>query len=227
MEYNIIDGWKTVPHDICLKSAKKQGNGKIEDYQDWELQTAMSYCAKLRTAVDVGAHVGITAYAMSKSFEQVHAFEINPAMYDCLQQNLAWKKVDNVTTYPVGLGREEELVEIVTTNKSFGTHVKPLSRGKGDIQVMPLDFYNLRDVDFIKIDAEGYEPFVAMGGLETIKRCTPIILYESKDHPERYGYKAYSIREILAPLGYRMIRRVGRGEKNAIIGYRPGLAPDA
>lgn len=226
MNYVEIDGWKTVPHDICLKSAKKQGNGKIEDYQDWELQCSMSYCSKLRVAIDVGAHVGITAYNLSRSFEHVHAFEINPSIYDCLQKNLAWKKVDNVTTYPVGVGREEELVDIVTTNKSFGTHVKPNSRNQGQCRVMPLDHYNFQNVDFIKIDAEGYEPFVAMGGLKTIERCKPIILYESKDHPERYGYSATSIREILAPLGYRMIQRVGRGEKNAIIGYRPGTAPD-
>ena len=47
-----------------------------------------------------------------------------------------------------------------------------------------------------------------------------------KDHPQRYGLHADSIRQILAPLGYRMIRKVGRGEKNAIIGYRPGIAID-
>ena len=91
---------------------------------------------------------------------------------------------------------------------------------------MPLDFYNLENVDFIKIDAEGYEPFVAQGGYKTIERCKPIILYECKDHPVRYGLHADSIRSILAPLGYRMIRKIGRGEKNAIIGHRPGIAID-
>jgi len=224
--YKNIDGWLTTSHDICLKSAKKQGGGKIEEYQNWELNCAMSYCASLRVAVDVGAHVGITAYQMSRSFEHVHAFEINPPIYDCLQKNLANKKVLNVTTYPVGLGREEETVQVNTTNKSFGTHVRPNSRGTGECTVKPLDSYNLRDVDFIKIDAEGYEPFVAMGGIDTIERCKPIILYERKDHPARYGYTKESIREVLMPLGYRLIRKVGQGEKNAILGYRPGMAPD-
>ncbi len=224
--YNEIDGWRTVSGDICLKSAKKQGVGKIEDYQNLELQIAMSYCEKLRVAIDVGAHVGITSYQMSKTFEHIHAFEINPKIYQCLVHNLAHKKVTNVTTYPVGVGRKEETVDIVTTNKSFGTHVKPNSQDKGSIAIKPLDFFNFRDVDFIKIDAEGYEPFVAIGGLETIERCKPIILYERKQHPRRYGYTEESIREILMSLGYRMIRKVGRGEKNAIIGYRPRMAPD-
>ena len=222
--YNEIDGWRTIQNDICLKSAKKQGNGDINNYQNIELMTAMSYCAKWRTAVDVGAHVGITAYQMSRSFEHVHAFEINPKIYECMNYNLKQRNVTNVTTYPVGLGARKESVTIKTTNKSFSTHINPSQR-EGNTPVMPLDFYNLTDVDFIKIDAEGYEPFVAQGGIKTIERCQPIILYECKDHPQRYGFHADSIRQILAPLGYRMIRKIGRGEKNNI-GYRPGIAID-
>ena len=77
MSYVELDGWRTIPQDICLKSAKKQGNGKIEEYQNWELQTAISHCAKLRIAVDIGAHVGITSFRLSQSFEHVHAYEVN------------------------------------------------------------------------------------------------------------------------------------------------------
>ena len=65
--YQELDGWQTVKGDICLKSAKKQGNGKIEEYQNWELQTAISHCAKLRIAVDIGAHVGITSFRLSRN----------------------------------------------------------------------------------------------------------------------------------------------------------------
>ena len=33
MKYITLDGWQTIKDDICLKSAKKQGMGKIEEYQ--------------------------------------------------------------------------------------------------------------------------------------------------------------------------------------------------
>ena len=69
--YQELDGWQTVKGDICLKSAKKQGMGQIEEYQNLELQTAISHCAHLRVAVDIGAHVGITAFRLSQSFEFV------------------------------------------------------------------------------------------------------------------------------------------------------------
>lgn len=225
MNYIELDGWQTIKDDICLKSAKKQGMGKIEEYQNIELQTAISHCAKLRIAVDIGAHVGITAFRLSQSFEFVHAFEINTNLLPCLHHNLNMKGVHNCTTHPVGIGDVEKDVDIKTTNKSFGTHVDP-DKKTGKYKIKPLDSFEIQNVDFIKIDAEGYEPLVIKGALKTIEKYKPIILYERKDHPERYGYKRDSIRDILMPLGYRMIRKLGKGEKNAVLGHRPGISPD-
>ena len=225
MSYTELDGWITLKNDICLKSAKKQGNGQIEEYQNLELQTAISHCAKLRIAVDIGAHVGITAFRLSQSFEHVHAFELDTNLLPCIQQNLATKKVYNVTTHPVGLGEIEKSVSIKTTNKSFGTHVDP-TKEDGKFKIKTLDSFNLQNVDFIKIDAEGYEPLVAKGAVNTIERCKPIILYERKEHPTRYGYQRDSIRDVLMDMGYRMVRKLGKGEKNAVLAYRPGMSPD-
>ena len=114
MNYITLDGWQTIKDDICLKSAKKQGMGKIEEYQNIELQTAISHCAKLRIAVDIGAHVGITAFRLSQSFEHVHAFEVNTNLLPCLHHNLNMKGVHNCTTHPVGIGDVEKDVDIKT-----------------------------------------------------------------------------------------------------------------
>ena len=40
--YQELDGWQTIKGDICLKSAKKQGMGQIEEYQNLELQDEKS-----------------------------------------------------------------------------------------------------------------------------------------------------------------------------------------
>ena len=152
--YQELDGWQTIKGDICLKSAKKQGMGQIEEYQNLELQTAISHCAQLRVAVDIGAHVGITAFRLSQSFEFVHAFEVNTNLFPCLQKNLDWKKCHNVTTHPVGIGEKEKEVDIKATNKSFSTHIDPDAK-KGKYKIKTLDSFNLQFVDFIKIDAEG------------------------------------------------------------------------
>ena len=83
------------------------------------------------------------------------------------------------------------------------------SKKDGKFKIKTLDSFNLQYVDFIKIDAEGYEPLVAKGAMNTIERCKPIILYERKEHPKRYGYQRDSIRDVLMDIGYRMDRKLG------------------
>lgn len=212
-----LDGWITRNSDISLKSAKKQSYGNIERYQRQELLEAIRYCKSFRTAIDIGAHVGIMSYQLSQQFQQVHAFEVDTEMYDCLNQNLRNRKVDNVQTYDVGIGDKDADVDIIRTNKSFSTHIRPNS--KGDYKIKPLDSFNFQNVDFIKIDAEGFEPLIAQGALNTIIKNKPIILYERKDHGQRYGYQNRDdFLKILEPHGYKMLAKLGRGLKNAVIG---------
>ena len=55
MNYIELDGWQTIKDDICLKRAQETGHGKNRRISNIELQTAISHCAKLRIAVDIGA----------------------------------------------------------------------------------------------------------------------------------------------------------------------------
>lgn len=214
-QYSNIDGWLSLPHDIAIKAAHKQGEGLVDNYQKEQLDDSLKYVKNFRVAIDIGAHIGIMSYNLSKRFEQVHAYEIQPDVYHCLIENLKSKNISNVTTYNVGIGDKNEKVDLnFEERKTFSTHVKPNSTGQ--YQVMPLDAYNLDNVDFIKIDAEGYEPLIALGAIETIKKSKPPILFERKQHPERYGYQRDSIIEILKPYGYKILKEFGR--KNALIG---------
>ena len=214
-QYKNIDGWISLANDIAIKSAQKQGNGLIDDYQKDQLDDSLKFVKQFRTAIDIGAHIGIMSYNLSKQFEQVYAFEIQPDVYSCLLTNLKTKNISNVLTHNVGIGDKQEKVDLnFEERKTFSTHVKPNSTG--DYQIMPLDAYKLNTVDFIKIDAEGYEPLIALGAIETIKKTKPPILFERKQHPERYGYQRDSIIEILKPYGYKILKEFGR--KNALIG---------
>jgi len=216
MQHYNIDGWISLEGDIALKSAHKQGNGNVNNYQKDQLDESLRYVKNFRTAIDIGAHIGIMSYNMSPKFKTIHAFEIQPNVYSCLTENLKTKNINNVTTYNVGLGETSKLVDLnFTERKTFSTHITPNSKD-GTHQIRSLDSYNFEDIDFIKIDAEGYEPLIALGALETIKKTKPTILFERKQHPERYGYKRDSIVEILQPYGYRIIKEFGR--KNALLG---------
>tara|TARA_B100000780_G_scaffold131907_1_gene92519 strand:+ start:219 stop:875 length:657 start_codon:yes stop_codon:yes gene_type:complete len=213
--YREYHGWITLDYDISVKSAKRQSAGNIDDYQLDELNGALSFCKNFRTAIDIGAHIGMISNQLSKRFETVESFEIDTDVFECLKQNMQ-SKCTNVNIYNFGIGDNERSVDLRKTAKTFSTHV--VHDSVGNYKIKSLDQLNFENIDFIKIDAEGFEPLIANGALATIEKHKPIILYERKQHPQRYGYERDSFLEILKPLGYTMLRKLGRGEKNAVIG---------
>jgi hypothetical protein len=57
-----------------------------------------------------------------------------------------------------------------------------------DVEVVVLDDYKFTDVDFIKVDCEGYELFVLKGAEKTILENKPTIVVEQKTgNGQRYG----------------------------------------
>lgn len=187
-------------------------NGEIVDgkgtYQIKKLRTALSYCRAFRTAVDVGAHVGMWTMQLAKRFEMVHAFEPVAAHRACFERNLGFsgenddpQDSQDIELYPCALGDHEGTVSIVTEPTSSGD-----SRvgGDGDIPLRTLDSLELTDVDFIKLDCEGYELFALKGGEQTIRRDLPTIIVEQKPgRGQRFGLPERGAVEWLETLGYR------------------------
>tara|TARA_B100000780_G_scaffold131906_1_gene92514 strand:- start:103 stop:759 length:657 start_codon:yes stop_codon:yes gene_type:complete len=213
--YRNYHSWITLKYDISVKAAYRQTGGNIDDYQLDELNGALAYCKSFNTAIDIGAHIGMISNQLSKRFKSVESFEIDTDVFECLKQNMQ-NKTSNVNIHNFGIGDSERDVDLRKTAKTFSTHV--IHNSVGDYKIKSLDQLNFDNVDFIKIDAEGFEPLIANGALATIKKHKPIILYERKQHPKRYGYEQDSFLEILKPFGYTMLRKLGRGEKNAVIG---------
>lgn len=219
MEHDVIQGWTIIKDDKTLiRALKRTSSPLLESYQRQQIETAMDLCENYRTGIDIGANYGLMCQHMSRRFQQVHAFEIEPKVYKCLEMNMAKFNLDNVKTYAHGIGEIEQNVSLNYNAKksTFSTHVTPGS--DGDIPVKPLDSLELTDVDFIKIDAEGYEPLIIKGGIKLITTHRPVILYECKGHEARYGHSKDTVLEILSPLGYQSIAYAGG--KNKIIGVK-------
>lgn len=221
IETDMLQEWCVLKNDNTLKRAIEKSKLKnIKDYQKDQLDVAFKYCKKFRTAIDIGANYGIMSFNISKIFSKVHAFEIVPQINYCLQENIKNLHMDNVTSYDCGLGDEQKTVSINFNNTStFSTHVTTdETSNEQSVEVKKLDAFEFDDVDFIKIDTEGYEPFVIMGGLETIIKCKPVILYERKGHEKRYGMEKNSVLDILSKYGYEELENIG--SKNALIGVK-------
>ena len=72
----------------------------------------------------------------------------------------------------------------------------------GRVDVIPLDSFNLSDVDLIQLDVEGYEWHALMGAEWTVKHNRPVIQLELRDFTQKYGHSMLDVREILSRWNY-------------------------
>jgi FkbM family methyltransferase len=173
-------------------------------YQPQHIQAALARCERRRIAVDAGAHVGMWSYYLARAFEHVHAFEPAALMCHCFEQNVEAK---NVVLHPVALGNRSGRAKSELVADNTGASFVSES-AEGDVPLRRLDEYRLEDVDFVKVDVEGYERFVLEGARETLLRCRPLVLIEQKPFSERYGVAQYDALEYLQSLGAVLVDRV-------------------
>lgn len=206
------DGETHLTHWMTKSGEIVDGKGT---YQIKKLRRAVAHCKRLRTAVDVGAHVGMWTMQLAKKFSQVHSFEPVAAHRDCFVRNIDMPGpydqtnderggYTNVTLHRCALGEIEGKVNIYTAPSSSGDSYVDNAAHQGDIPLCRLDTFDLSNVDFIKLDCEGYEYFALRGGEETIKRDKPVIIVEQKPgKAQKFGLSEQGAVEYLRGLGYR------------------------
>jgi|TARA_R110002074_G_scaffold366676_1_gene540641 FkbM family methyltransferase len=147
-------------------------------YQLEEYKKAMRKTVNRRTALDLGANLGVMSYRMVSDFEHVHAFE--PLFYDHLKLNVS---ANNFTVHPFAVGDIEKSVTMrIGHHHCGGSNIidddYPDSIHYRNVKVITIDSYKFENVDFIKIDVEKYEFNVLMGASNTIKKNRPVMLVE-------------------------------------------------
>jgi FkbM family methyltransferase len=184
---------KCPPHD--RKTLRQIAKGV--PYQGNRLTAALPFCRSRRLAIDVGAHIGLWSVQLADQFARVVAFEPNLESFDALVENTMNK---GVSAFRFALGDQHGFVSMAASG--LGAHIDQV--GLGDVEgaavLTTLDTVNLIDVDFIKIDVEGFETFVLRGGEQTIRRDRPVIVLEQK-YESRYGLEERAAVRLLQSWG--------------------------
>lgn len=178
-------------------------------FQIDHLDAALRHCTQFRTAVDGGAHVGTWSAAMGKRFARVLAFEPAHDTFVCLSENL--HDVANVDLYCVALGAVRCSGRVMDDPTRPGnTGARHLNvAAPGETEILPLDGFELPDLDFLKLDVEGYELHALQGAAETLQRCAPVVLIECKRFkPPRFGVDEEAAGTWLKGAGYREATRM-------------------
>ncbi len=168
------------------------------------------------TVIVAGACTGITTvpFARNKSQRKVIAYEPLPLNFSTLNQVIAHFRLDNVKTYPIGLGNKKEqreiIVPVVNGLKKHGmAHIQDKSImefNEGETLSIELDKLDSRPeinqtkIEALKIVAENFEFQIFEGAKEIIKNNRPLIYCELWPNENRsrvleliesYNYKIY------------------------------------
>lgn len=182
--------------------------------RDHELQAFIRRrLSKGNTFVDVGANVGVYSAFASKlvgKMGRVLAIEAHPITYRYLTDNLARNEFDNVEAVNCAAGDLPGQLRIAMTERNAGeTHI---ATGIEDGVVVPVERlddllpkHGIDQVDYLKIDVEGFELPVLRGACEVISSSSAIVVQTElvNAHARRYGYEISAVVALLTRLGLR------------------------
>ncbi|CDR35227.1 FkbM family methyltransferase [Criblamydia sequanensis] len=191
----------------------------LELYGEWyqsELDFLKKFIPKGASCLDIGANIGTHTLFFADAVGEngvVIAFEPQRLIFQLLLANIAINNVLNVFACQMALGDVMGRVKLVPVNyltpgNFGGVSVEKREEGLNffnSVEEVPIDHLNLKKVDLIKIDVEGYETRVLEGGKKTIEKLRPLLYVEN--HIEKYSKGViekiqsfdYDVYEHLAP----------------------------
>lgn len=177
----------------------------------------------IQVVVDVGARAD-TDYMRLKPHIELHAFEPHPEFF--LELKEAMGERENVYLNDYGLGDEEGDFPYNDGVQGFVGGEAPVSEGARMLTVKTLDWYiqekGITRIDFLKIDVEGYDFKVLLGGKKALK-MTKYLQYEHWDDKEQF-HKLLEKDFDMEYVGYRNVlcmskKLVPKKTRSALSGY--------
>src|SRR5215471_4698110 len=192
----VIEGDQTAKH-VC--------DSRRLDVWAEALEKLRPYIPVGGTVIDVGAYIGdhtATFLNMVGDTGKVIAFEPNPVAFECLRRNLGHHA--NLVKMQCALGHCHQWVSLVLDSGDLSAcRVVGDDKGKVTMTTMDTITQTLTRLDFLKIDAEGYEPLILNAAKLTLTRFRPAILIEMNPFMlGKYGFEVHDVEWRLERLGY-------------------------
>jgi FkbM family methyltransferase len=203
----LVHGWAFPDADEFM-ARELRPDGR---YQASHLQTALTHVTDWSLAIDAGAHVGTWARPMAGVFAQVIAVEPSQDTYDCLAVNMTAFGCGNVSLVHAALGATAGSVDLLLDDRAAKlSNTGARYVGPGDtVPLVTIDSWRLPHLGFLKLDIEGSELAAMTGGIQTLTRCRPVVLYENKGFGRRYGQAKDAIPKFLSALGFQHLATTG------------------
>lgn len=164
---------------FCMKIGNDCANWILENgiYEYSLIKWCEQYVTSEGNFVDIGAHMGTYSIILGKKCKEVYAFEAQKSTFDCLSIGVCINNAFNIKTHNVALGDKEGSLNLYQVSEDGGCSSlrSEVSKNMGYpvideeiVSVKTLDSFELKNVDFLKIDVEGYELNVLKGSVRTL-----------------------------------------------------------
>ncbi len=210
-----------------LQAGDLENSASIANYiltggipEHFEIEIVRQILPTIKMFIDVGANIGHYCLVAAKEIGlggRVYAFEPQPDCCEVLGHTISlnnWE--DRLIVHQIALGSEstEMSLYLAGSGSTLDDNFNDNQSNKAIIvNVDTLDsqiaFHGCSQVDFIKIDVEGYELQVLKGAEKTIQEFTPVIFIEIADRIRGREYVNHNYRETLQWLqdrGYRIYK---------------------
>lgn len=182
-------------------------------------------------AIDIGSNIGYYVLLESRQIGEhgrIIAIEPAPRNIELLTRNIALNALRGVTVVEGAVGDRDGLGTLHISHLSNLHSMYPseaTEQGTVEVKMYRLDTLvqnlQLRRVDFVRMDIEGYEVNALDGMLETLKKYKPQLVIEL--HPLRVeGRKIVSLLRVLKSLGYEAKHVVERPLDQPWVRHRNG-----
>lgn len=148
-------------------------------------------------ALDIGCNLGLISLRLAARVGRnglVHAFDPQPRMQEYFRRTLALNPGIPIVLHPIGLGTETGTLRLAIPRDNAGSaSLRPEAAEQPgmqlvDVPVRSLDDYadeiGLSQVDFIKMDVEGFEAQVIKGACGLLSRTRPRVILLEENAPD-------------------------------------------
>lgn len=189
----------------------------LREQQDW-FEDEIRFVRRLLTpganAIDIGANHGVYTLSMAKIVGpggQIWAFEPASGVSRLLEQSIQINEFDHVVLDRRAVSDHAGNASMAVSAASELNTLSLGSAALGATEVVGLTTldeclvkYQWRDIDFLKIDAEGEEARILQAGVRFFNELSPLVMYEVRDG----GGLHLELVQAFAALGYGSYRLV-------------------
>lgn len=179
---------------------------------DADYKSVLQDIKNASTILDIGGNIGTTSlfFASKNPDAKIYTFEPHPVIFKRAEENIKLNSFQNITLINKGLGIEKASFKLYEVNEHNPGMNRILDEGT-DLPFVVIDVdsldnilasYGVTNVDFIKIDVEGFESNVIKGSTETLKNKPKLFIEVNDDNLKENASSAKALVNILEDAGY-------------------------